>query len=152
MSTCDQTNGQLNVLKTIYTEMPTDLDALEEILAWFDQINESFIPRKTWLQCQLALVEGFTNAVRHAHKNLSPDVPIQLKAKLNAQSIEIQIYDRGNPFNLQDYLDKVHFCDNETGSGRGLPILEKITDYLSYNRTEDDRNCLIIVKHYFPIN
>jgi serine/threonine-protein kinase RsbW len=38
--------------------------------------------------------------------------------------------------------------DEQAGGGRGIAILQKIADHLSYKRTDDNRNCLLIVKCY----
>ena len=52
----------------INIQVPSDLKALDQVLFQFNKIYQASIPQKDWLQCQLALVEGFTNAVRHAHQ------------------------------------------------------------------------------------
>lgn len=130
-------------------QFPTDLKALDQVLLWFDQHYQSSIPKKVWLQCQLALAEGFTNAVRHAHKGLSPDVPIQLEITLSPQYLEMRIWDQGLPFDLEQRLQKLdQKSDSMAGGGRGIAILQKIADQLSYTRTDDNRNCLLIVKRY----
>ncbi|MBL1211004.1 ATP-binding protein, partial [Geminocystis sp. GBBB08] len=52
-----------------YFQVKTDLIYLEEVLLQFESVKQDWIRQKDWLQCQLALAEGFTNAVRHAHRN-----------------------------------------------------------------------------------
>lgn len=37
---------------------------------------------------------------------------------------------------------------NEGDHGRGLKIIQKIADHLSYTRTSDDRNCFLFIKNY----
>ncbi len=130
-------------------QVPTDLKALDQVLAWFDQLYQPSIPKKVWLQCQLALAEGFTNAVRHAHKDLSPNVPIDIEVTLFSQGLEIRIWDQGPPFNLEQRLQKLEpVVNKESGGGRGLAIMQKIADHLSYTRTDDNRNCMLIEKRY----
>lgn len=130
-------------------QVKNDLTALEQVLSWFDDLNQPFIPRKVWLQCQLALAEGFTNAVRHAHQGLPTDVSIELEVTIFPQYLEMRIWDQGPPFDLerwfQNHEKKV---DSGSGGGRGLAILKKIADQLSYTRTDDNRNCLLMVKRY----
>ena len=44
-----------------------------------------------------------------------------------------------------------YYCqgqNNDSGGGRGVIILHKIADRLSYTRQGDNRNCLLIVKNY----
>lgn len=127
----------------------SDLSSLQEVLSHLDQIHQSWISQKDWLQCQLALVEGFTNAVRHAHKMLPSEVPIEIQLKLTEDSLEIRIWDSGPPFDLEGFINNLKENENdESGGGRGLQILRKISSYLSYIRTDDKRNCLLIIKHF----
>ena len=122
---------------------------LEQVLSWFDQLHQPFIPTKVWLQCQLAIAEGFTNAVRHAHKGLPTDVPIKIEVTLCPQHLELRIWDHGPPFDLEQWFQAhEQKVDSSSGGGRGLEILKKIADQLSYTRTDDNRNCLLLVKHY----
>lgn len=140
--------------KPFIKQVPTDLNALEPLLSWFDQLNQPSIPREVWIQCQLALAEGFTNAVRHAHKDLHPNVPIDIEVTLFPQYLEIRIWDRGAPFDLERWLQKQQQKMNEHPpgdyplGGRGIILMRTIADKLSYTRTDDNRNCLLMVKYY----
>jgi serine/threonine-protein kinase RsbW len=130
-------------------QFPSDRNALDQVLSWFDQLERPSIPRKVWIQCQLALAEGFTNAVRHAHKELLENVPIDIEVTLFAQSLEMRIWDYGPPFDLEHRLQNLERgVDELAGGGRGIAIMAKIADKLSYTRTDDNRNCLLIVKSY----
>jgi serine/threonine-protein kinase RsbW len=138
----------LEVIKQTSSQFDTDLGKLDQVLSWFELLNHSFIPRKDWLHCQLALAEGFTNAVRHAHKETKYDLKISIKITLFVDRLEIRIWDYGEPFNLHKHiknLAKMH--QNQTDGKRGLLILEQITDHLDYSRTED-QNCLLMVKNF----
>ncbi|WP_293077955.1 ATP-binding protein [Moorena sp. SIO3H5] len=140
---------ELEQLKTSIQQFPSDLKALESVLAWFDQFKPSSVRQKVWLQCQLALAEGFTNAVRHAHKDVPEDVSIDLEVTLFPQRLEFRIWDQGPPFDLEQRLREQKLQMNpQSGGGRGIAILQKIADHLSYTRTDDNRNCLLIVKCY----
>lgn len=140
---------QLKDFKKSIKQVPTDLKALDEVLLWFDQLKQPPIPKKAWLQCQLAIAEGFTNAVRHAHKGLSSNVPIDIEVTLFPQALEMRIWDQGPPFDLEQQLRNLEQnVDENAGGGRGIAILQKIADKLSYTRTDDNRNCLLIVKSY----
>lgn len=99
--------------------------------------------------CQLALAEGFTNAVRHAHKGQSMDVLIDLEVQIFDDRLELRIWDQGGPFDLQARLHRMpQALDTEAEGGRGLRLMERIADYLSYTRTPDERNCLLLVKKF----
>ncbi|MGK7884562.1 MAG: ATP-binding protein [Crocosphaera sp.] len=139
----------MSVLREISFKVNSDLKALDEVLGYFDDINQPWIPKKEWLQCQLALAEGFTNAVRHAHKDISGDVFVEIEMKLTSESLEMRIWDFGPFFDLQAFLEANADKDNRfAGHGQGLPILQKIAAQLSYERKNDERNCLLIIKKF----
>jgi serine/threonine-protein kinase RsbW len=141
--------NQLTALKTIHFQVNSDLKALDQVLFHFDQIHQSWIPKKDWLQCQLALAEGFTNAVRHAHKGLSSEIPIEIEVSISQHSLEIRIWDYGLPFDLLGFLQTLDQQSPQLSDhGQGLPILQKISTHLSYLRTDDNRNCLLIIKQF----
>ena len=126
----------------------TDLYALAQVLAWFDQFNQPIVPHSVWLQCQLALAEGFTNAVRHAHKDCAKDTAIDILVRASHQSLEIQIWDCGVGFDLEKMLSKLSVEDHQAEGGRGLKLMKQLADTLSYSRTADQRNCLVVIKNY----
>lgn len=139
----------LSVLREISFKVNSDLKALDEVLGYFDQLNQAWIPKKDWLHCQLALAEGFTNAVRHAHKDISGDIFVEIEIKLRSDSLEMRIWDFGPFFDLQAFLEANADKDNRfAGHGQGLPILQKISAQLSYECKNDERNCLLIIKKF----
>ncbi|MBD2577322.1 anti-sigma regulatory factor [Oscillatoria sp. FACHB-1406] len=138
----------MNFPKKSLLTVPTKLDALSQVLSWFDS-NRQLMPQKDWLQCQLALAEAFTNAVRHAHKGLSEDTPIELEVLLYPTSIELRIWDRGAPFDLEGYIKTLDEQPNyHSGGQRGLILMKSIADRLSYRRVDEQRNCLLLVKTF----
>ena len=139
----------MEALQTINIEVPGDLQELNGLLIKFNQIHQSFIPCRDWLQCRLALAEGFTNAVRHAHKNIPKEIPIEIQVRLRRNSMEIRIWDYGSAFDLKGFINKTAEKHHAwLGSGRGIPLLNKIADRLDYKRTEQQKNCLIVFKKF----
>ncbi len=137
------------MLKKNRLQVQTDLNSLGQILSWFDQLDRQPVPEMTWLQCRLALAEGFANAVRHAHKDKSSETPIDIEVMIFTQYLRIQIWDHGGPFNLEQKLrDMPEQVDENDESGRGLKLMQRIADHLSYIKTSDNRNYLSIVKYY----
>ncbi|MEG4108143.1 ATP-binding protein [Microcoleus sp. S13_C5] len=64
------------------------------------------IPEEVLQLCKLALVEGFTNAVHHAHKNLSLETPIDFAIAVFRDRLELQIWDWGKPFDIKAKLQE----------------------------------------------
>lgn len=132
-----------------YIKVHTDLKALADVLAWFDQFQAPVMPHMAWLECQLALAEGFTNAVRHAHSDKSEETPIEIKAWLTQEKIELRIWDHGPGFEFEEYVEKASaMVDKHSEGGRGLGLIKQIADVLEYVRESDHRNCLHIIKNY----
>ncbi|MBD2058887.1 ATP-binding protein [Oculatella sp. FACHB-28] len=139
----------MEVVKQAHLQVNTDLGALTHILSWFDQFNSAIIPPSIWLQCQLALAEGFTNAVRHAHKNSPQETPIDIEITLFDQLLEIRIWDVGSGFDLNQQLNQMPLeVDSDAEGGRGLKLMQQLSDSLTYTQTGDRRNCLLIAKNF----
>lgn len=137
------------MLRSEQIQVDTQLSELNHVLAWFDSLRCAGIPELVWLRCQLALAEGFTNAVRHAHRNCSPDTPIEISVTIFKEVLEIQIWDCGPTFNLRKLLEAIpDKVDRDAAGGRGLLLMKKTADILDYRRSPDQRNCLLFVKHY----
>lgn len=140
---------QLEPTQVVRTQVSTNLQLLKQVLDWFNQFDHQGIPRSVWLQCQLALAEGFTNAVRHAHSGKPAETPIEIEVTCKPQTIELRIWDYGSGFDLEKRLHMLPEPKNqETGGGRGLKIIQQTADVFSYTAVDDQRNCLLIVKKY----
>lgn len=134
--------------QTIRTQVNTDLSQLAQVLAWFNQIDHAAVPRFIWLQCELALAEGFTNAVRHAHYNLPVETPIEIELTLYDQAIELRIWDYGAGFDLEKSLQTLPWPNDQDIGGRGLKIIAQTADVFHYIPVERQRNCLLMIKTY----
>ena len=130
-------------------QVTTNLTELSQVLLWFDQLQQPTIPRKTWIQCQTALAEGFTNAVKHAHSNLPPETIVEIEVTITPQQLEIYVWDFGPPFDLIQKLESQgQVFDPTASNGRGLQLIARIADQINYVRTDDHRNCLSMIKYY----
>lgn len=122
--------------------------ALDSVLSWFDRLQQTAIPSLVWLQCKLALAEGFNNAVDHAHKDMPATTEIKVEVVIYVDRLEIKVWDRGHNFDLEQKLkDLPEQVDTYAPRGRGLKLMQAIADQLTYDRY-DDRNCLSMVKYY----
>lgn len=134
--------------QTSQIQTGTDPTALQSVVMWFDQFQSAPIPHSLWLQCQLALIEGFTNAVRHAHVGLPKTTPVTIEVSISSRTIDIRIWDQGPGFDLSAVLKtKLHTHSPHDEGGRGLKIMYLVADHLSYCPT-DRGNCLHLHKTY----
>ena len=91
----------------ISLQVNTDLNALTRVLEWFEQLKDLSFPNEVWWKLQLALAEGFTNAVRHAHKNLPVETPVQLEIMVFNGRLELKILDCGPYFDFEAKLKEI---------------------------------------------
>ncbi|EGK90299.1 ATP-binding protein [Microcoleus vaginatus PCC 9802] len=85
-------------------QVNTEIKAVAQVLSWVEQLDTLPIPLVVLHQCKLAVIEGFTNAVRHAHKNLPLETPIELEIMVFNEHLEVKIWDWGEPFDIQAKL------------------------------------------------
>ncbi|AHB89582.1 anti-sigma B factor RsbW [Thermosynechococcus sp. NK55a] len=136
---------------TVSLTLPSDLTQLEALLAWFNQYRPPTLPLEEWLKLELALAEGFTNAVRHAHRDRPPETPIRIDLCIAETHIELRIWDRGDPFDLGAKLQTLPpQISTDAEGGRGLRLLATIMDELAYQAIEEGGNCLILRKTVKP--
>jgi len=137
--------------QTSEISIPTDPTALKSVLAWFDQFRSAPIPHKTWMQCQLALIEGVTNAVRHAHAGLPAATPVRVTVDIQDDTVSMCIWDQGPGFDLTTVLKSKLTTDNrEADGGRGLKIMYLVADQLTYAPSPGQGNCLRLQKTFTP--
>ena len=141
-------------------QVTSDLDAMATVLDWFDQFNCSFLPDQLWIEAQTALIEGFTNVVRHAHRHLSPQTCIDLEIKISQEYFQIRIWDQGAPFNLeaaledlsQETSDRAFNPLNRENHWGCIFLLKLRTDHnwiINYTREPQYRNCSLLKKKLF---
>lgn len=137
-----------------HLQVDTKLICLQEVLVWFERLISPCLPKTTGWQCEVALAEAFTNAVRHAHQDLPTSTPIDLEVELFPNFLEMRVWDFGRPFDLNKTLlaNEKNINSLEKEGGRGLQFIKKLTDELQYLNLSDYRNCLVIRKKYgnFP--
>lgn len=88
---------------------------------------------------RLALVEAYSNVVRHAHRD-QPNLPVLLRLELKNRNIAIEIWDHGQGFDLSTYLPPNP--DDKQESGYGWLIMNRLMDRVEYRLQVNGRNCL----------
>lgn len=127
----------------------SDLSVLTDVQDWFQQFCSPYAQELFWLNHQLhplnlALTEGLSNAVRHAHQALPSDTEIDIDLALWQDRIEIRIWDHGQPFDPNS-IDEPELGVPRLG-GYGWFLIRRLSDQALYERSQDGRNCLVIVK------
>jgi len=128
-------------------QVQSDLAVQAQVQKWFEQFYSNHISQRNrsarqFDRLNLALAEGFSNAVRHAHQELPSETPIEIELALRDERIEIRIWDQGQPFDpdlLEEPLPGT-LCEG----GYGWFLLRRLADRVVYERCQDGRNCLLI--------
>jgi serine/threonine-protein kinase RsbW len=147
------------VLHQSHIQVNSDIYALVQLQEWFYQFQD-FLPKPIWMQCNLVLVEVFTNVVSYAHERLPEETPITIEFDIDAtqKNLELRIWDFGEPFDLQAEIERAakkseenkysESIDDIPTGGRGLIIAKTVADDIKYTTMPDGRNCFSMTKKY----
>ncbi|BAZ31932.1 putative anti-sigma regulatory factor serine/threonine protein kinase [Cylindrospermum sp. NIES-4074] len=140
----------LSIVQQDHLTVQSELKLLNQVQQWFEQFCLRHLAQLGWSESQLyrlnlALAEGFTNAVRHAHRALPPETTIEIEVSLWNDRLEMRIWDYGKPFN-PDAIAEPEPGTLQVG-GYGWFLLRRLADHVVYERGADSRNCLLIVKY-----
>jgi serine/threonine-protein kinase RsbW len=140
----------LTTVQQDHLTVKSDLKLQNQVQQWFENFALQYLAQRGWSESQLyrlnlALAEGFTNAVRHAHRTLPPETNIEIELSLWVDRLEIRIWDYGKPF------DPDQIPEPKPGTlqdhGYGWFLIRRVADHVVYERNSDNRNCLLIVKY-----
>lgn len=147
------------MIKNYRIRVNSDIYALAKLQVWFQQF-QNLLPKITWMQCNLVLVEVFTNVVAYAHEGLPEETPIDIEITIHnlENFLELRIWDYGESFDLASEIERAskqsqqnkdfeNVDDIPTG-GRGLFIAKTIADDISYETMLDGRNCFLMTKSF----
>ena len=147
------------MLQQYHIQVNSDIYALGGLQEWFQQF-QNLLPKSTWMQCNLVLVEVFTNVVSYAHAGLPEETPINIEINLDdtEKFLELKICDYGEPFDIDAEIERVtkeaeknqdfQDIDDIPTGGRGLMIATTIADELTYAAMPDGRNCFSMLKKF----
>ncbi len=124
--------------------VPSDLNFLTLVENWLleclkIQLGESVDWSRQSSRLRLALVEAYSNAVRHAHRE-KPNLPILLRLELKNRDLALEIWDYGEGFDISNYLAPNPLEKQE--GGYGWLIMNRLMDKVEYQLQVDGANCL----------
>lgn len=124
--------------------VPSDLKFLTIVENWLlgclqAELGESFDWSQQSNRLRLVLVEAYSNVVRHAHKE-KPNLPVLIRLELRKEDIALEIWDRGDGFDISNYFPPTP-SDKQEG-GYGWLIMHRLMDKVEYDLEVDGGNCL----------
>jgi serine/threonine-protein kinase RsbW len=92
-----------------------------------------FSPASTFA-VRLALEEALSNAFRHGHRGLNPELPVSLRYEVTPARVELIVTDQGPGFQPDQIPDPTLEDNLERPSGRGLMLMKAYMSKVEYNR------------------
>lgn len=147
--------------RTLSLQVVSHLDSVADVLEGFERLRHPQLPEELWVEGQTALIEGFTNAVRHAHRDLSPAPPVAIELSLCRDRLSIQIDDHGRNFDMEaawerlsEQLARSDYDPLEREAHWGMVMLLRLRRdrgwSITYRRRNDSGNRLSISHRIHP--
>lgn len=92
----------------------------------------------------LAVNEAISNVIRHAHHG-RPEAEMEIECRLLPESVEVCIYDEGEPFDLAK-VPHMDPAEIRVG-GRGVFLMRALMDELTCDPRGNRGNALRMIKH-----
>ena len=124
--------------------IPSDLKFLTIVESWLlgcleVELGDSVDWPRQSNRLRLALVEAYSNVVRHAHKD-QPNLPILIRLELQERDLALEIWDHGKGYDISTYLPPSP--EDKQGSGYGWLIMNRLMDKVEYQLQVNGGNCL----------
>ncbi len=124
--------------------IPSDLRFLGVAETWLlgsleIEVGEQVDWTRQSSRLRLALVEAYSNVVRHAHRD-HPELPVVLRLEVRNRNMALEIWDYGRGYDLSTYLAPSPETMQE--HGYGWLILNRLMDRVEYQLQVNGRNCL----------
>jgi anti-anti-sigma factor len=127
-------------------EIPADENNLSEVRDFIADIctQAGFSKRET-NNTKLAMDEACTNIIKHAYRDVSGDIKIEVLAEPG--KIEINVFDRGKAFEWGDVKDPdlERYVEIGKKGGLGIYLMNRLMDDLDY-KASDQGNRLVMSK------
>lgn len=93
--------------------------------------KESNLNMSSFNRVFLGISEAVSNAITHGNQ-LNPEKSVFIKLNLQGNIFHVEVEDEGNGFNEIHLFDPTNTANIKCEHGRGIYILSKIADHLSF--------------------
>jgi anti-sigma regulatory factor (Ser/Thr protein kinase) len=140
-------------LKRVKLVIDSDLEQVSLIGITINKLcSLTLLSETEFNQIELCVVEAVNNSIEHAYGN-EKGSEVEVTFTLHADKLVVDVCDTGKPMEkgLMEQRDislleiDPDDLDNIAEEGRGIPIMKKIMDTVTYG-TEDGKNCLTLIK------
>jgi serine/threonine-protein kinase RsbW len=126
--------------------VPSDLKFLSIVENWLlgcleVQLQNSIDWSSQSNRLRLALVEAYSNVVRHAHRD-QPSLPVLIRLELKERDVALEVWDCGKGYDVSNYLPPSPTEKQE--GGYGWLIIHRLMDKVDYQLQINGCNCLTL--------
>jgi serine/threonine-protein kinase RsbW len=108
------------------------IESLREVEKMVDEVStECSMSSEVYGNVMIATMEAANNAILHGNK-LDAAKDVNIIFKWDAETLELVIKDQGTGFNYKDVPDPTAPGNVEKVNGRGVFLMEKLSDKLSF--------------------
>lgn len=130
MSATNPPSGSFQEARYAVRNCPADLERVQSDLV---SLAARFsYPKASVFALRLALQEAVSNAFRHGHRELPPDLPVVVEFTVDADIFRIAVEDAGPGFNPDAVPDPTLEANLNVASGRGLFIMKAYMESVAY--------------------
>lgn len=115
--------------------MPSEIKNIRPVssrIIHFVEKRKKDISRDTLFDIKLCLEEAIRNAVIHGNK-LKKEYTVDISYDIEGNSLKVTVEDKGNGFKVEDLPDPTHKDNLYAEGGRGVYIIHRLMDNLTYN-------------------
>lgn len=115
-------------------KIPSKIENLRKVEKIIDDISGEFkIGEDVYGNILIASLEATNNAIMHGNRlDESKDVTIEFK--MEGRTLLVKVDDEGNGFDYEDIPDPTAPENIENVNGRGIFLMEKLSDKISFSR------------------
>lgn len=122
--------------KHFHLAISSDMANLEQVSDFvLEMARQSHLSEKDTDHVQMAIDEAVTNVMEHAYRG-RPDGRIEIDCRVSAREVQIEIRDRGDPFDPDSIQEPdIHSPLSErTIGGLGVFFMRKLMDSVAFSR------------------
>ena len=115
-------------------KIPSKIESLRKIEKVIDEISGEFhIGEDLYGNILIAALEAANNAIMHGNK-LDESKNVVITFSLNEKMLYVKVDDEGKGFNYQEIPDPTAPENIENVNGRGIFLMEKLSDRIEFSR------------------
>lgn len=115
-------------------KIPSKIENLRKVEKIIDEISGEFqIGEDVYGNILIASLEATNNAIMHGNK-LDENKQVTIDFKMEGKTLLVQVDDEGNGFDYENIPDPTAPENLENVNGRGIFLMEKLSDKISFSR------------------